>query len=473
MNPANTAQSSAQTLQSGVSQTGTLPAITQISAPATTAPKTGPVPSEKGTFSSESPAQTPQTPDYSVHPDQSESLSLPPQQPKVKLQIPSANCQLPMATGLNPGDFIPYFRLHDQDGQLREVHTCAGSWTLLICLPQENRAMLSRLTILKSAWEHLHRRGLQVVAIAANPSAILKQFHQQYQLPFALWSDPENTVSRLLGSYDTNRQAIEPCCYTLTPNLRIQKQYPFRNSAAVIGQILADVPHPAPLPGQIITMHAPVLTVPDVLTLEQCQCLAQQWQSPNNSHSPQTIAPESAKSNTDIVLQEPMMAEVDYILGGTLFPEIEKVFGLKVTHREEYKISRYDTSERRAYKQQRANFERQLAHRRMALFLNLNDDYDGGGLNFPEYGNFVYKPIAGDAIIFPCSLMHQRLPVTLGHQLTMNSFFFGESEMRHRLEFTHDADTTFPTNQHRLLAASKIQLQGQENVRSRYSYDQQ
>lgn len=417
---------------------------------------------------------TPVAPENSTSTHPAENLSAKPQHSQTTSQIPVTNFHVPAFTGLNSGDFIPYFRLRDQDGQIREIHTCGGAWTMLICLPQENRAMLSRLTILKSAWEHLHRRALQIVVIVAKPPATLKQFHQQYQLPFALWSDPENEVSRVLGSYDAKRRVVEPCCYTLTPNLRIQKQYPFRNSAAAIGQILADVPHPTPLPGQIITMHAPVLIIPDVLTAEQCQRLKRHWQhSAQQEESVSSKPRKSNKPNIDIVLKEALMAEVDYILGGTLFPEIEKVFGLKVTHRESYKISSYSAIGSRFLKQQRTNFERQLSHRRVAMFLNLNDDYEGGGLNFPEYGNFVYKPIAGDAIVFPCSLMYQMLPVILGKQLVMDSFFFGEAEMPHRLEFVENAEAHASNNPDCLLAPSKIQLQGQENVRARYSFDQQ
>ncbi|MEL7314761.1 MAG: GlcNAc-transferase family protein, partial [Cyanobacteria bacterium J06559_3] len=388
-----------------------------------------------------------------------------------------ADFPLPTSTGLDPGDFIPYFRLCDHEGRLREIQSYGGLRTLLVCLPANESQMLSQLAVLKSAWDSLRHHDLHVVAIAAPPPEVLQKLHEQYQLPFSLWSDPGNEVSQTLGSYNAEQQAAEVCGYVLTPNLRIQKKYALDNPAAAIGRILADVSPPAPMPGPIITMHAPVLIIPDILTSEQCQFLIQHWQQGNQFEGKvgvgaQARAQKSAKVRTDILLKEPLMAKVDYIFGGTLFPEIEKVFGLKVTHREEYKIGCYDASKGGFFKPHRDNFEKYLCHRRVAMTLNLNDDYDGGGLNFPEYGNAVYRPEAGGAVIFPCSLMHQALPVTSGQRFMMVSFFFGEAEVNHRLKFIADAEEHYAASKRRLLAPSKIELPGQDNIRARYSFDQ-
>ena len=384
---------------------------------------------------------------------------------------------LPTSTGLDPGDFIPYFRLCDHEGRLREIQSYGGLRTLLVCLPANENQMLSQLAVLKSAWDSLRHHELQVVAIASPPPEVLQKLHEQYQLPFSLWSDPGNEVSQTLGSYNAEQQAAEVCGYVLTPNLRIQKKYALDNPAAAIGKILADVSPPAPMPGPIITMHAPVLIIPNVLTSEQCQFLIQHWQQGNQFEGKvgvgsQARAQKSAKVRTDILLKESMMSKVDYIFGGTLFPEIEKVFGLKVTHREEYKIGCYDASKGGFFKPHRDNFDKYLCHRRVAMTLNLNDAYDGGGLNFPEYGNSVYRPEAGGAVIFPCSLMHQALPVKSGQRFMMVSFFFGEAEVNHRLKFIADAEEHYAASKRRLLAPSKIELPGQDNIRARYSFDQ-
>ena len=41
---------------------------------------------------------------------------------------------------------------------------------------------------------------------------------------------------------------------------------------------------------------------------------------------------------------------------------------------------------------------------------------------FPEYGDYRYKPAAGAAVVFSCSLLHEALPVTRGQRFALLSF---------------------------------------------------
>ena len=47
----------------------------------------------------------------------------------------------------------------------------------------------------------------------------------------------------------------------------------------------------------------------------------------------------------------------------------------------------------------------------------LNNDYEGGKIGFPEYGEY-YRPIKGDCIIFSASIVHEVLPITGGIRYT-------------------------------------------------------
>ena len=40
------------------------------------------------------------------------------------------------------------------------------------------------------------------------------------------------------------------------------------------------------------------------------------------------------------------------------------------------------------------------------MSVNLNDDYEGGAVRFPEFGGGLYRPPAGGALVFSCSLLH-------------------------------------------------------------------
>jgi predicted 2-oxoglutarate/Fe(II)-dependent dioxygenase YbiX len=58
--------------------------------------------------------------------------------------------------------------------------------------------------------------------------------------------------------------------------------------------------------------------------------------------------------------------------------------------------------------------------------LNLNDDYDGGELRFPEYGTDRYRPAAGEALVFSGAHLHEVLPVSRGQRFVLLSFLFGD-----------------------------------------------
>jgi predicted 2-oxoglutarate/Fe(II)-dependent dioxygenase YbiX len=47
---------------------------------------------------------------------------------------------------------------------------------------------------------------------------------------------------------------------------------------------------------------------------------------------------------------------------------------------------------------------------------------------FPEYGDYRYKPPAGAAVVFACSLLHEALPVTRGQRFALLSFLLDPAD---------------------------------------------
>lgn len=74
------------------------------------------------------------------------------------------------------------------------------------------------------------------------------------------------------------------------------------------------------------------------------------------------------------------------------------------------------------FRPHRDNLIPELATRRFAATINLNDDYGGGGLRFPEYGPHHYRPPAGGAILFSSSLLHEAVPVVAGRRYALLTF---------------------------------------------------
>ena len=75
-----------------------------------------------------------------------------------------------------------------------------------------------------------------------------------------------------------------------------------------------------------------------------------------------------------------------------------------------------------------------VAHRRFAVSVPLNDEFDGGGITFPEFGPRSFQAAAGSAIVFSCSLLHKVDPVTRGTRYVFLTFLFDEEAERLRAD---------------------------------------
>src|SRR5258708_20386227 len=72
------------------------------------------------------------------------------------------------------------------------------------------------------------------------------------------------------------------------------------------------------------------------------------------------------------------------------------------------------------------------AHRRFAISINLNGDFDGGQVMFPEYNRRGLKVPTGWAIVFPCAILHSVATVMRGRRYAFLPFFYDEEGSRIR-----------------------------------------
>jgi predicted 2-oxoglutarate/Fe(II)-dependent dioxygenase YbiX len=101
---------------------------------------------------------------------------------------------------------------------------------------------------------------------------------------------------------------------------------------------------------------------------------------------------------------------------------------------ERYIVSCYSAEEQGHFRAHRDNTTRGTAHRRFAVSINLNEDFDGGLIVFPEYGLRGYKPPLGGAVVFSCSLLHAVSTVTRGRRYAFLPFLYDEAASKLREE---------------------------------------
>ncbi|MBV8103606.1 MAG: 2OG-Fe(II) oxygenase, partial [Hyphomicrobiales bacterium] len=108
-------------------------------------------------------------------------------------------------------------------------------------------------------------------------------------------------------------------------------------------------------------------------------------------------------------------------------PEIKKAFQFVATRTERDLVARYDAESGGRFGPHRDDVGVFVAHRRFAVSINLNDDFDGGEISFPEYSPRGFKPLPGAAVVFSASILHQVSPVTRGRRYVFLTFLFDEA----------------------------------------------
>jgi predicted 2-oxoglutarate/Fe(II)-dependent dioxygenase YbiX len=115
-------------------------------------------------------------------------------------------------------------------------------------------------------------------------------------------------------------------------------------------------------------------------------------------------------------------------------PEILKVHQFQVTRMERYIVSCYAAEDGGHFRAHRDNTTKGTAHRRFAVSINLNGDFDGGEVSFPEYGPRSFKAPPGGAVVFSCSLLHAVSQVTRGRRYAFLPFLYDDAAARIREE---------------------------------------
>ncbi|MCC7047996.1 MAG: 2OG-Fe(II) oxygenase [Alphaproteobacteria bacterium] len=171
----------------------------------------------------------------------------------------------------------------------------------------------------------------------------------------------------------------------------------------------------------------PILLVPDAFDAGLCRDLIAAWQADHRemgvSGSTDALLYGRKKSQDHIVKEPALHQRVSATLNRRIAPEVLKAFTFRGPYGfDAHIVQGYDATRQDFFGLHRDNLSPRTRHRRFAISLNLNDDFDGGELRFPEYGGAHYRMEAGTACVFSCSLLHEALPVTKGQRFSLTTF---------------------------------------------------
>jgi len=212
-----------------------------------------------------------------------------------------------------------------------------------------------------------------------------------------------------------------------------------------------------------VPLFAPALIVPRVFSFELCDFLMQYYQDMGSAESgfqidvggktrTQVDFRLKRRSDVGVVVPEVRTLVRDHVVR-RLVPEIERHFQFKATRMDRYIVACYDAEVGGHFHRHRDNVNAGARHRRFALSVNLNNDFEGGNLIFPEFGRRTYRPPVGGALVFSCGALHQVLPVTRGRRFAFLAFLYGEDDARERKTNNarlHDGEQQYLGDQDRL-----------------------
>lgn len=242
---------------------------------------------------------------------------------------------------------------------------------------------------------------------------------------------------------EPGRPVLRDGLLLLDPNLRGLRWFDTRRAPEQTwAQIQDALSRLDPLPQGPAGFQAPVLMIPRIFEPDFCRELIAYYESKGGTDSGyMRTRPDGSiegvinyrfKRRRDCMIEdEGLAAEVRRRIQRRLIPEIAKAFRFRVTRMERYLVACYDSHEGGYFLPHRDNDG--TGHRQFAVTLNLNtEDYDGGDLKFPEYGQQTYRAPTGGACVFSCFLLHEATPVTRGIRYAFVPFLYDEASAQQR-----------------------------------------
>ncbi|GBQ83931.1 hypothetical protein AA13595_1285 [Gluconacetobacter johannae DSM 13595] len=227
-----------------------------------------------------------------------------------------------------------------------------------------------------------------------------------------------------------------PRWFILDPMLRISATW--IDAPGVARQVMDLLRRLPPVTTRSPNIPVPALMLPDVFEPEFCQQLIAYYTAQDTRQSGifTEQQPGQSVSVTDLgfkrrrdctLADRTLVGQVQARIIRRVAPEIHKVFQFNATRMERLILACYDSSDRGCFGAHRDNTVAAAAHRRFAVSITLNDDFEGGELSFPEFGGPGFCPPAGGALIFSCGLLHAVAPVTRGRRFACLPFVYDDA----------------------------------------------
>jgi predicted 2-oxoglutarate/Fe(II)-dependent dioxygenase YbiX/peroxiredoxin len=357
------------------------------------------------------------------------------------------------------GDPVPWFSAPLVTGGSFDLHVSAGRWVVLSFLgsPANPRAMAELAELARASASLSEDHAIIGCVFTGPPDDIASLAAISNNKLFCL-ADYDGAITRAFGAQEMPRTVV------LDPMLRAIADIAWdipQGHAETVRNVLRGLPAVDDSAG--VPMFAPALMVPRVFSFEICDFLVQFYDQQGGVDSgfqfdvagkTTTLSNWKLKRRSDVAVAAP---EVRDLVRGQivrrLVPAIEQFFQFRATRMDRCIIACYDSEVGGHFHRHRDNVNAGAQHRRFAVSINLNNNFEGCDLMFPEFGRKAYRPSEGGALVFSCGALHQVTPVTKGRRYAFLAFLYGEEDVRKREANNarlHFGETLYTSGQDRL-----------------------
>lgn len=343
---------------------------------------------------------------------------------------------------LEAGDPAPWFRQACTSNPAFNFDTVAGRYVVLCFFgtagDEGGRRMLSIADQHRDLFDDAR---IALFGVSVDPQDQAEGRVEESLPGIRHFWDFDGTIGRLYGTIDSEAEEIgqfRRFWVVLDPTLRVLKVVPALPDGAERDHVAATLRALPPVdeaPG--FPVSAPILILPNVFERELCEHLVGLYEEHGGVESgfmrdvggkTVQVSDHRHKRRADYTLDDKdLIATLQNKFIRRVVPEIRKVHQFEVTRMERYIVSCYDSRDGGHFAAHRDNTTKGTAHRRFAVSINLNDEFEGGEVYFPEYGRRSYKPPVGGACVFSCSLLHAVTPVTEGRRYAFLPFLYDDA----------------------------------------------
>ena len=369
---------------------------------------------------------------------------------------------MPTYITLAPGDPAPWFKQRSFANPRYSFDTAAGRYVVLCFFGSagdgHSQAAMKAARSRARFFDDATACFFGVSHDAADETG--KRVADQYPGYRYFW-DFDGTIGRLYGSLpgelEMQRPPVRRMWVVLDPTLRVLKIVPFAKDQSDVVEVMAyldALPPAARFAG--FDLQAPILVLPNVFESEFCRKLIGLYEAHGGEESGfmrevdgRTVAvhDHGHKRRKDFNIEDTeVIKETQTRFMRRVVPMIHRAHQFKVTRMERYIVCCYAAEDEAHFRAHRDNTTKGTAHRRFAVSVNLNDDFDGGEVSFPEYGPRSFKAPIGGAVVFSCSMLHAVSKVTRGRRFAFLPFLYDDEAARLReanIKFLEDGKASY------------------------------